>query len=312
MIVITGSFAFDHIMDFPGRFADHILPEKIHLLNLSFEVTRLETRPGGTAANIAYNLALLEEKCAVVGAAGNDFSRYRERLEKEGIDCRGVVEFADLPTARLYIMTDLADNQIAAFYAGAMKNAGRVVIDRADEVELVHISADDAAAIKNHVARCQNRGWPYIFDPGQQTIRLTGDELKKGIALAKAVIGNDYEISLMERQTGLKRGEMARLSEAVVVTYGEKGSGLFLGEGEVAIAAVKAAKVVDPTGAGDAYRAGLIRGIKAGVGWEKAARLGSTVASFAVEEYGTQEHHFDLEDVKLRYRRTFDESLDLG
>lgn len=311
MVIITGSLAFDHIMNFPDRFAKHILPDKVHVLSLSFEMERLAKRQGGTAGNIAYNLTLLGEKPMIVAAAGADFGPYRRRLETLGVDCSQVIEFADYPTAQAFVMTDLADNQISAFYAGAMVRADQLVLENFTSVDLIHIAPDNARAIKNHVQSCQEQGWPYIFDPGQQIIKLTPQELQVGISRAKLVVGNDYEISLLEEKTGLRRQEMTALVEALIVTLGDQGSRLFFAKREVVIAAVKPGQVVDPTGAGDAFRAGLIKGMVTGLDWETTAKLGSSAASFAVESYGTQEHHFTLEDVKMRYQATFGEKLKL-
>ncbi len=308
MIVVTGSLAFDHIMNFPGRFSDHILPDKIHVINLSFEVDTFERRFGGTAGNIVYGAALLDEQCILLAASGNDFTQYRDKLLSMSINCDHVIVADDLPTARLYIMTDQADNQIAAFYAGAMSRASELSIGslgRPGAIDYVHIAPDNADAMINHTSWCQEHEVPYIFDPGQQLIKLDADAIRSGVTLAHGIIGNDYEISMIQEKTGLDLETMVDLTEAVIVTQGAQGSQLYTSGERYDIDVVAPELVVDPTGAGDSYRAGLLVGLQRGWGWRKSAQLGSTLASFAVQEYGTQEYRCGWDDVIDRYNRTY-------
>lgn len=305
-ILVTGSLAFDHIMDFPGRFADHILPDKIHILNVSFLVDTLKKQWGGTAGNIAYNLALLGEKPTIMAAAGRDFTSYKKRLKAAGVDVSHIKEYADDLTPTFFVMTDKADNQIAGFYLGVMRESSKLSIKAAKTIfNLAIISPNDPAAMINLAKECKKLNTPYIFDPGQQIPRLESVDILNCIKGAKVVIGNDYEIELICRKTEKSIDGLLAGTEVLVITRGDQGSQIITRGGKYAIPCVKAKKAVDPTGAGDAYRAGLIKGILNNLSFEESGRLGSLCAVYAVEKYGTQEHSYAPQEFKKRYESNF-------
>lgn len=307
-VLVTGSLAYDHIMDFPGHFAEHILPDKIHILNVSFLVDTLKKQWGGTAGNIAYNLALLREKPAVLAVAGRDFKPYRTRLERAGVDVSQIKEYPNDLTPTFFVMTDKSDNQIAGFYLGVMKQASKLSINQTKcKYDLVIISPNDPKAMVSLSRQCQKQKIPFIFDPGQQIPRLGCRDIIKCINGAKVVIGNDYEVELILRKTGLSVQELLKMVEALVITKGDRGSQIMTLKEEFSIPKVAARRAIDPTGAGDAYRAGLIKGILDGLSWTECGRLGALAAVYAVEKYGTQEHHYTTAEFKARYEKNFGE-----
>lgn len=309
-VLLSGSLAYDHIMVFPGHFEDHILPDKIHVLNVSFLVDSLDRLRGGVAGNIGYSLALLGAPCRIVATVGVDFDEYRLALEQRGVDTSGIHVIQDERTASAFITTDRSDNQITGFYPGAMTRAREVSTDaHLDGVKLGVISPTDPAAMVRHARELAAASVPYIFDPGQQIIALSGSALSEGIAAARMLIGNDYEFAMISEKTGKTRDELIRACETVVVTYGELGSTIYdgRGAGEYRIPAARASKVVDPTGAGDGYRAGLIRGMLAGLAWDAAGRVASQAATFAVEVKGTQSHEYTLDEFVRRFTESFPE-----
>jgi|UniRef100_A0A7C3V6X3 adenosine kinase len=307
-IFVSGSLAYDRIMDFPGRFADHILPEKIHILNVCFMVNGLTERFGGTAGNIAYNLALLGEKPVILATAGRDFGLYQEWLTSLDLPLNGIRLIPEEFTAGAYITTDLADNQITGFNPGAMKHESHYRFDGADPMaSLAIIAPGNLADMLAYSRRYKEMGLPYIFDPGQSIPAWGPAELREMATGALALIVNDYEHELFRQKTGLADGELQNLAQALIITKGEEGSELFTCAGRKVVPSAKPQRVVDPTGAGDAYRAGLIKGLCLGLPWEAAALLASTMASFAVEQAGTQEHRVTLADFRQRYRDNFGE-----
>jgi adenosine kinase len=309
-IVVTGSVAFDHIMDFPGRFKDHILPDKVHMLSVSFLVDNLKKVRGGCAANIAYNLALLGERPKMVATVGDDFAEYRAWLEERGVDTSGTRVIEGDFTASCFITTDLDDNQITGFYTGAMKAAGSLsLLDLLAEGDAVIISPNDPGAMVNYPKECRERGAAWVYDPGQQIVRLSGEELLDGVSGARCVIGNDYEMAMIQEKTGRDAEALLELSETVVVTRGEQGSTIMTRDGQVDVPAAKARRVLDPTGAGDAYRAGLLRGLVRGNAPEQYGRVAALAAVYAVEEYGTQAHAYTPAEFAERYRDAFGEDL---
>jgi adenosine kinase len=305
-IFISGSLAYDRIMDFPGRFADHILPEKIHILNVCFMVNGLIERFGGTAGNIAYNLALLGERPYILATAGRDFGPYREWLERLGLPLAGIKEISQDFTAGAYITTDLSDNQITGFNPGAMKYKSDYHFDGLDPREALAIVApgnlDDMLAYTRFY---QDRGVSYIFDPGQSIPAWAGDKLQEMTQGSLALIVNDYELEMFRQKTGLDIPGLLSLTPRLIITHGEHGSLLATEAGDLAIPAVPARKVVDPTGAGDAYRAGLLKGLSLGLDWRDAARIGAVLASFSVEQQGTQEHRLEVQEFCERYYKNF-------
>jgi adenosine kinase len=306
-ILITGSLAYDRIMEFPGRFGDHILPEKIHILNVCFTVEGLQENFGGTAGNIAYNLALLGEKPLVVAAVGRDFGRYRRWMEEHKLPLTGVREVQQEFTAGAYITTDKDDNQITGFNPGAMKHPAAYSLDGCDAADtLAIISPGNAEDMLGYSRQYKERGIRYIFDPGQQIPILPPDDLAEMVDGAHILISNDYELEMIQKATGMSKDQVIAKTGCLITTLGEKGSIICEGSpDEVRVGAAKARRVKDPTGAGDAYRAGLIKGLVTGRTMEQAAALGAVCASFAVEELGTQEHSFSQQEFSARHQEAF-------
>ena len=304
-IAVTGSVAYDTIMVFPGHFRDHILPDRTHLLNVSFQVEQLERRRGGTAANISYNLALLGEHpllCGAVGAA--DFEEYATFLEAAGVDTGHALRSDDVGTATCYITTDIDDNQITAFFSGAMARARNLDLSALSDVSDVVVAADDPEGMARHIDECSALGARLTFAPAQQIPSMDDAVLRAGLAAAWVVVGNDYELEMIRQRTGVDVDEL-RTHATVAVTHGASGSDLYTADGAVRVPAVPAARVVDPTGAGDAYIAGLLAGLRRKASLEVAARLATTVASFVVEEQGPQGHAFRAAQVAERYSAAF-------
>lgn len=308
-VLVTGSLAFDQIMSFPGRFQDHILPEKLHMINLSFLVEDLRLRRGGCAANIAYTLALLGERPRIVAAAGEDFSAYRDALRELGIDVDGIHVFDDLQTACCFITTDRSDNQITGFHPGAMARAGEISLGKAAAARpaaYAIVAPDDPAAMLRHAREAKEAGLPLLFDPSFQVIALEGDDLKAAAEGAEAVFVNDYEFEVIKDKTGLSERDLMALARFWVVTLGEKGSRILVRGGDrIEVPAAAARRVVDPTGAGDAFRAGFLAGLLRGQPLDLCGRLGSVAAVYAVEHRGTQEHRYTQEAFAARYRENF-------
>ncbi len=306
-IFVSGSLAYDRIMDFPGRFADHILPEKIHILNVCFMVNGLTERFGGTAGNIAYNLALLQERPLILATWGKDFGPYRERLQDLGLSLEGIRLIEQEFTAGAYITTDLADNQITGFNPGAMKHPSLYPFDGLNpHSSLAIVSPGNLEDMLAYSRFYKEKGVPYIFDPGQSIPAWGPAELVEMATGALALIVNDYELEMFQQKTGLRhKKDLINLVEALIVTRGEEGSEIWQPDGKTAISAARAARVLDPTGAGDAYRAGLIKGLCLKLPWATAAQMGATIASFAVEQQGTQEHRLTLQDFWQRYQENF-------
>jgi adenosine kinase len=306
-IFVSGSLAYDRIMDFPGRFVDHILPEKIHILNVCFMVNGLTERFGGTAGNIAYNLALLGEQPVIVATAGKDFGPYRERLVQLGLPLTGIKEIPEEFTAGAYITTDLADNQITGFNPGAMKYASEYRFDGlAPGAALAIVAPGNLEDMLVYTRLYKDRGVRYIFDPGQSIPAWGGAELKEMATGALALIVNDYELEMFRQKTGLDVPGILKLAPNLISTRGEQGSLVQTDGGVDDVPAVAASRVLDPTGAGDAYRAGLLKGLALGLGWGEAARMGAVLASFCVEQQGTQEHRLEVPEFWGRYTEHFE------
>jgi adenosine kinase len=300
-IIVAGSLAYDRIMDFPGHFAEHILPEKLHVLNVCFQVNGMQEKFGGTAGNIAYSLTLMGEKPEISAAIGQDYHRYFDWLKENGISSKMIKVVEDDFTASAYITTDMADNQITGFNPGAMKYSSELDFNILDPQEtLLIVSPGNLLDMINYPAECKVRGIDYIFDPGQSLPMLDGKDLVRAIDGCKILISNDYELDLIIHKTGLARDDLIRMAGAVIVTLGEEGSHLSTADYEVRVPAAVARAVVDPTGAGDSYRGGLIAGLVQGKAIDECARMGSVCASFAVECYGTQEYRFVPEEFSDR------------
>lgn len=305
-IYLSGSIAYDRIMDFPGRFSDYILPDKIHILNVCFNVNGLVEKFGGTAGNIAYSLSLLEEKPNIIATIGRDFQSYFEWLRKNGIPVDGIRIIADEFTAGAYITTDKADNQITGFNPGAMKYPSNVSLDcSSPESCITLIAPGNLEDMIGYAAICREKGIRYICDPGQSLTKWEASQLAEWMRGSMALISNDYELEIIMNVTGMDKKALLGLTKFIITTLGEKGSLIVSSEFEAHIPAAKAESVVDPTGAGDAYRAGLIKGIAAGKEIETAGRMGAVAAVYAVEKYGTQEHSYTYDEFLERYRSNF-------
>ncbi len=312
-IAVTGSMAYDYIMSFPGRFAEHILPDQIEILSVSFLVDSMRRERGGCGGNIAYNLALLGQRPLLIATVGQDAPEYVAWLRERGVDTSGVLQLPDEFTASFFVSTDRDNNQIASFYTGAMAKASRLSFKDCDPkgIEIAIISPNDPGAMVKYARECQELGISYIYDPSQQIPRLTPSELIEGIKGAKVLIVNDYEFGMIRKQTGLSYDEIQQLTEIVVITRGEHGSTVRTSEGMWEIPIAPPRRVADPTGVGDAYRAGFITGICWGLSWDIVGRMGSLAATYALEEHGTQRHHYSPDRFIHRYRETFGDAPDL-
>lgn len=300
-ILTSGSLARDRILDFPGYFSDHILPDKIHVLNVSFTVNSMIEKFGGTAGNIAYALSLLGEKPIILATIGRDYHSYFEWLMKNNIDYDNITIIEEELTASAYIITDQADNQITGFNPGAMKYPSSFNFDKLNPKESIAIIAPgNLKDMMNYSVTCKAKGIDYIFDPGQSLPMWDSQDLTQCIEGSKILISNDYELELVINKTRLDKKELLQWTNYIVVTLGELGSRVCTPDREIDIPAIKPKKVVDPTGAGDAYRAGLIKGLIQCSNIEQSAKMGSVCASFAVECYGTQEYHFSLMEFEER------------
>lgn len=306
-VFVTGSIAYDYIMVFPGKFQDHILPDKVHVLSVSFLVDSLTRRRGGTGANIAYNLALLGGKPTLVGTVGEDFEDYRKHLTGRGVDDSGVKVIKDEHTASCFVNTDMSDNQLIAFYPGAMSKASTISPKDlgATADDLVVIAPNDPAAMARYAAECTIAGVPYLYDPSMQLPRMDKAELEEGRKGAKILAGNDYEFGMMAEKLGVGEAELRRSVPISVMTLGAKGALITTDGTEYEIPPAKPGKVVDPTGAGDAFRGGFVAGMSLGLPWPVVGRMASLTAVYAIEHPGPQEHSYSLDDFIARYRENF-------
>jgi adenosine kinase len=309
-VVCTGSIAFDYILSFKGRFKDHILPDKAHILNLSFLVDSLKRRRGGVAGNYAYNLALLGYPSAVLATAGSDAAEYRVWLESLGVDCRGFRLMDDEISATGFTTTDLDDNQITGYYGGAMNLAGTLGLDDTVPLpEAVIVGPNAPDAMHRLVRECRGRGVRWVFDPAHQLPHLSGEDLLDGARGAWVLIGNDYELEMIQHRTGCTMEQLLELSELVVTTLGRQGSRIDYGKQSDTVKAAPARVESDPTGAGDAYRAGLVAGLLRGLDIPTAGAVASLAATYAVEQVGTIEHSYSRGEFSARYREAFGAAL---
>jgi adenosine kinase len=307
-IVVTGSIAFDYLMSFPGKFTDHLLPEHMKRVSLSFLVDSMDKRRGGCAPNIAYTLALLGERPRLMGTAGQDFGEYRQWLDAAGIDTSLVKVVADKFTASFFCSTDTENNQIASFYTGAMANAGELSFRTAGPVSLAIVSPNDPGAMLQYAEECRALGIAYIWDPGQQCARMSGDELRDGVDGAAIVICNDYEFELLRQKTGLDEAAILSRAKALIITRGEHGCVVRDRETDISVPAVTPSRIVDPTGVGDAFRGGLMKGISTGASLEVSARIGAVAATYALEHLGGQSHAYSQQEFRERYAEHFGSS----
>ncbi len=306
--VITGSIAYDYLMSFPGHFSEVIVADQVENISLSFLVDSMDKKRGGVAPNIAYSMALLGGRPAIMATAGQDFSEYRAWLAAQGIDTSAIVDIDDLFTASFFVTTDLDQNQIASFYTGAMAKANTLTFaEYAPDTDLTIISPNDPVAMQSYIRECKELGIPYIYDPSQQTIRLSGEELYEGLNGCFLLAVNTYEFHLIQERTGLTSDEILELAGGLLVTSGAAGSQLTMDGESWHIPAVPPQTMVEPTGAGDAFRGGLLRGIELGVPWPVAGRMGALASTYVLENLGTQGHSFTREQFLERYRRHFDD-----
>jgi adenosine kinase len=310
-ILVSGSLAHDYVMRFPDSFKHHILPEHIHILNVSFIVDRLQKNFGGCAGNIAYTMKLLGATPLMLGAVGSDAKDYIAHWEKCSIRHGYVQKTKRTLTATAHITTDKDDNQINAFYPGALDVYDGSVEDVKDGVTLALISPTKKETMDAHAKECAEKNIPFCFDPGQQITALTSQELMRIIGQAAFVIGNDYEMTMLEKKTGWNTRELLNHVDVVIVTLGEKGSTIITKDGQTDIAPCKPTSVEDPTGAGDAYRAGFFVAHAAGDTLKTCGQVGSVAAAYAIEHYGTQHHTFTREEFESRYKETYGEPLTL-
>jgi adenosine kinase len=305
--LICGSLAFDTIMVFPDRFARHILPEQTHMLSVSFQISDMRREWGGCAGNIAYNLRGIGGSPVVMGTLGRDGGSYPERLRELGIATDGVRVIDEAYTAQAFIITDLDDNQITAFHPGAMNLSHRNRVEDVADIGVGIVAPDGKEGMQAHAAQFAGRGIPFLFDPGQGLPLFSGAELTDLIERSTYVAVNDYEAKLLSERTGWSIGDIAERVDAMIVTLGAEGSVIHAGDATYAIPAVRPTAVVDPTGCGDAYRAGLLYGIAAGWDWERTGNLASVMGSIKIASRGGQNHVVDREMVAKRYRDAFGE-----
>jgi adenosine kinase len=307
--LICGSVAYDNIMVFEDSFKNHILPDKIHILNVAFLVPQLRREFGGCAANIAYNLRLLGEDPLPMATVGQDFAPYREWLERKHIRTGHIRVLDGVFTAQAFITTDLDDNQITAFHPGAMNFAEVNKVSDATGVKLGMVSPDGRAGMIEHAAQFAEAGIPFIFDPGQGLPMFDGKDLRRFIEQATWVTVNDYEWQLLKDRTGWDVADVTKHVKALIVTRGAEGSIIYTGKAQLEIPTAKPKAVEDPTGCGDAYRAGLLYGLLRDLDWEATGRVASLMGALKIECHGTQNHSFTLDEFKHRYKSSFGRSL---
>jgi adenosine kinase len=304
-ILVTGSIAYDTIMVFPDRFRNHLLPDQLHILNVCFLTPQMRREYGGTAGNIGYNLRLLGEDPMVMATVGGDIDPYVARLRGLGIDPSLLKRVEGEFTAQAFITTDLDDNQITAFHPGAMNFSHENHVTAKLGAGLAIIGPDGKDGMLQHARECARLGLPFVFDPGQGLPMFSGEEIAEFVRLADYVAVNDYEGKLLEEKTGKPLESLAREVKALVYTLGGKGSVIITGGQRHEIPCVEAASVVDPTGCGDAYRAGLLYGIVHGWDWPSTGRLGAVMGAIKIAQRGAQNHAPDREEVEARFKRAF-------
>jgi len=310
MLIITGTIAYDYIMDFPGKFGDHIMADKIHKLNVSFNVNKFERRCGGVAGNISYNLGLLNTKHILFSYAGKDFEEYKKHLKKIGINTKNVLIDHRLNSATGFVMADKNHNQIWGYFLGAsLKNTNLPLKTIVKKGDFVFAGPTGTKATMNTVRKCVKLGTNFMFDPGFIITDTKDGDLEYGIKHASIIFGNDYEITLVKRR--VKNWKTLFKDKIIVTTLGEKGSQIESNDGLIKIRPVKSKKVVDPTGAGDAWRSGFLAGWEKGLNLKTCGQMGSVAAAFAIEHYGTQEHHYTKVQFKKRYFQNYNKMLNL-
>jgi len=309
--LICGSVAYDTVMDFEGHFKDHILADRIHMLNVAFLVPGLRRNFGGCAGNIAYNLKLLGGQGKVMATVGMDFGPYRAWMQNCGLSLDHIRQLEDEYTAQAYITTDADNNQITAFHPGAMNHAHVNHVPKNAGIDLGIVAPESHIGMLEHAAQFAAAGIPFIFDPGQAMTLLGPDDLRTLIGQSRWVAVNDYEASLLVERTGWSLEEIATKVAALIVTRGAVGSHIHVDGKMIEIPAVAPEKIADPTGCGDAYRGGLLFGLQRGLDWETTGRIASLMGSIKIAQHGTQNHRFSREEFATRYRAAFGVSLTL-
>jgi adenosine kinase len=307
--MICGSLAYDTVMVFDGRFREHILPDRIHMLSVSFLVPQMRRNFGGVAGNIAFNLGLLGIRSHVLATVGDDFDPYETWMRRNGLSLEYVRRIPDTYTAQAFITTDLDDNQITAFHPGAMQYSSELEVPRAAGISLGLVGPDSRDAMIGHSRQFAEAGIPFIFDVGQGLPMFAGPELRQFIEQATWVIVNDYEGQLVQERTGLSPADIAARCQAYVVTRGAQGSLVYAGGATLEIPPVRPERVVDPTGCGDAYRAGILYGLTHGLDWPTTGRIASLLGAIKVAHHGTQTHRDALGDVAARFKEAFGYAL---
>ena len=307
--LICGSFAYDQLMLYPGRFREDILPDKIHILNVCFVVPELRREFGGCGGNIIYNTMLLGADCLPMGTVGVDFDAYRTWLQQHGIDLRHLRVIDGVYTAQCFITTDMDNNQITTFQVGAMGYSHENKVSMAEGISIGIVAPDGKDGMLQHAQQFAEAGIPFIFDPGQNVTVLSRDELLDSFERATWLVFNDYEWQLVEDKTGLTRRSVLELVDALIITRGAYGSSIHTRGGQVDIPAVHAQRPVDPTGCGDAYRAGLLYGLMQGRDWETTGRVASLMGKIKVEVRGTQNHRFEQQEFPDLFKQHFGYSM---
>ncbi|MBK1733738.1 carbohydrate kinase family protein [Halorhodospira abdelmalekii] len=310
--IISGSVAFDTIMVFPDRFRNHILPEQVHILNVSFLVPQLRREYGGCAGNIAYNLKMLGEEPKTLATVGADIGSYSDWMTSQGIDQKYVYTLNEHYTAQAYITTDMDDNQITAFHPGAMGDAHKVDVPTDAGAQIGVVAPNGPEGMVKHARQMVEAGIPYIFDPGQAMPAFDGDQLREFIDGAAWVAVNDYESRMLMERTNLELEQIAERVEALIVTRGAEGSQIYTQGKTLHIPAAPISQVADPTGCGDAFRAGLLFGLLRGLDWETTGRIASLMGAIKVEQSGTQNHSVTGEEIKQRYQSAFGAPLEVA
>jgi len=313
-IVCTGSIAYDYLMSFPGYFRDHILPDRLDTISLSFLVDTMVKQRGGTAPNIAYTLALLGESPMVVGTVGEDFEDYRKFLDQHGVDTTHILAIPGKFTASFFANTDLANAQIASFYTGAMADAGSVSIHQIprSKIDLVTISPNDPKAMRQYCEECLELGIPYLYDPSQQIVRVDPEDIRAGVLGCESLFVNEYEYQLLQKHTGLTPESILNRVKFLVITCGEEGALVYAEGREFKIPVIPPRSIADPTGVGDAFRGGFLRGYRLGQDWQTCGQMGALAATYCLEQRGTQNHSYTPQEFVERYRTFFKDQEALG
>lgn len=303
--LICGSFAYDTIMVFHDRFKNHILPDKVHMLNVSFLVPDMRREFGGCAGNIAYGLNLLGGKGLPMATVGNDFGPYADWMDECGVDRRHMKVVEGTYTGQAYITTDMDDNQITAFHPGAMSFSHENMVGDADGITLGIVSPDGREGMIEHALQFAEANIPFIFDPGQGLPMFDGDDLLRFIEQATWVTVNDYEAQLLQERTSLSAHEIAERVEALIITRGGKGSLVYTAKKRIEIPSAKTSVLADPTGCGDAYRAGLLYGLMNELDWDGTGRVAALMGAIKIEQHGTQNHKFTMDEFNERFKEDF-------